>query len=353
MDFGIAVATSTNSWEVVKRAEELGFSYAWFYDTQLLCADVYAVMALAAHHTSRIKLATGVAVPSNRIAPVVASALATLNELAPGRVEFGIGTGFTARRTMGLSAVRLKAMTEYVHQVYGLLAGDTVSLGIEDKRRPVRLLSTEDGIINTRDPIPLHMSAMGPRARDVCAELEARWVNFISEPEGAKGDLEDMRRAWAAANKAPDALYSTAFVLGAVLDEGEAFDSPKAMAQAGPWVAVVFHSLVEAEERGSIRPVHESMADTLEEYKALYATYEPEDARYLSLHAGHLIRVRDDERHLISGDLIRNLSFSGTKAQIRDKFAAVGDAGYSQIAIQIVQGQEHAIEAWADVIDGF
>jgi 5,10-methylenetetrahydromethanopterin reductase len=353
MDFGIAVATSTNSWEVVKRAEELGFSHAWFYDTQLLCADVYAVMALAAHHTSRIKLATGVAVPSNRIAPVVASALATLNELAPGRVEFGIGTGYTARRTMGLNAVPLKAMTEYVHQVYGLLAGDTVSLGIEAKKRKIRLLSTADGLINTADPIPLHMSAMGPRARDVCADLDAGWVNFISEAHGAKGDLEDMQRAWAAANRLPDALHSTAFVLGAVLDEGEAFDSPRAMAQAGPWVAVVFHGLVEAEERGGVIPLPEVMAGTLEEYKALYATYRPEDARYLSLHAGHLVRVRDDERHLITGDLIRDLTFSGTKAQIRDKLAAVRDAGYSQVAIQIVQGQEHAVEAWADVIDGF
>ncbi len=36
-----------------------------------------------------------------------------------------------------------------------------------------------------------------------------------------------------------------------------------------------------------------------------------------------------------------------------EKLAAVRDAGYSQVAAQIVRGQEHAIDAWADVIDGF
>jgi len=34
MEFGIAVATAADSWKVVRCAEELGFSHAWFYDSQ-------------------------------------------------------------------------------------------------------------------------------------------------------------------------------------------------------------------------------------------------------------------------------------------------------------------------------
>ncbi len=109
MDFGINIAPAADSWKLVKRAEELGFSHAWFYDTQLLNADVFVAMAAAAVKTERVRLATGVLIPSNRIAPVTASALASLNRLAPGRIDFGIGTGFTARRTMGLRAVTLAA----------------------------------------------------------------------------------------------------------------------------------------------------------------------------------------------------------------------------------------------------
>ena len=48
MDFGINLAPAADSWKVVKRAEELGFSHAWFYDTQLLNADVFVAMAAAA-----------------------------------------------------------------------------------------------------------------------------------------------------------------------------------------------------------------------------------------------------------------------------------------------------------------
>src|SRR5438034_11163594 len=86
MDFGIQLATSSHHWKVVKRAEELGFTHAWFYDTQLLNADPFVAMAAAAMHTSRIRLCTGVLIPSNRIAPVTANALASLNALAPGRI---------------------------------------------------------------------------------------------------------------------------------------------------------------------------------------------------------------------------------------------------------------------------
>jgi 5,10-methylenetetrahydromethanopterin reductase len=48
MEIGICLPTKADSWAVVRRAEELGFSYAWFYDTQLLSADVLVAMGAAA-----------------------------------------------------------------------------------------------------------------------------------------------------------------------------------------------------------------------------------------------------------------------------------------------------------------
>ena len=84
MQFGIAIPTAADSWRLVRRAEELGFSHAWFFDTQMLSADPFVAMAAAAMKTTRIKLGTGVLIPSNRIAPVAANAFASLNKLAPG-----------------------------------------------------------------------------------------------------------------------------------------------------------------------------------------------------------------------------------------------------------------------------
>jgi 5,10-methylenetetrahydromethanopterin reductase len=107
MDFGIALATHAESWKHVVRAEQLGYTHASFFDTQMLNADPFVAMAAAAMKTTKIKLGTGVLIPSNRIAPVAASGLGSLNVLAPGRIEFGISTGFTARRTMGLKRIKL------------------------------------------------------------------------------------------------------------------------------------------------------------------------------------------------------------------------------------------------------
>jgi hypothetical protein len=44
MNFGIALATAADSWRMAQRAEELGFTHAWFYDTQMLSADCFVAM---------------------------------------------------------------------------------------------------------------------------------------------------------------------------------------------------------------------------------------------------------------------------------------------------------------------
>src|SRR5436309_8365275 len=148
MDFGINLATAADSFKIVKRAEGLGYARAWFYDTQMLNADVFVAMGAAAVQTSKIRLATGVLVPSNRIAPVTASALASLNALAPGRIDFGISTGFTARRTMGLRPVTLADMEEYIRVARGLLAGETLEWTFEGERRKIRFLNPDAGAID-------------------------------------------------------------------------------------------------------------------------------------------------------------------------------------------------------------
>src|SRR5438067_13757372 len=124
MDFGIGIASAHDSWKTAVRAEELGFTHAWFFDTQMITADCFVAMAAAAMKTSRIRLGTGVLVPSNRIAAVTANAFATLNGLAPRRIDFGVGTGFSARRAMGMGAMKLTDREEYLRGVVGLPGGE-------------------------------------------------------------------------------------------------------------------------------------------------------------------------------------------------------------------------------------
>src|SRR5277367_4302930 len=153
MQFAIAIPTDADSWRVLRRAEELGFARAWFYDTQMLSADPFVAMAAAAMKTTKIRLGTGVLIPTNRIAPVTANAFASLNRLAPGRIDFGVGTGFTGRRTMGLGAMKQGDMEEYIRVVMALLDGETPEFEIEGKHQKIAFLNPELKLINLRDEV--------------------------------------------------------------------------------------------------------------------------------------------------------------------------------------------------------
>ncbi|MBX6374213.1 MAG: LLM class flavin-dependent oxidoreductase [Acetobacteraceae bacterium] len=355
MEFGIAIPTDAESWKLVQRAEELGFTTAWFYDTQMLSADCFVAMGAAAVKTSRIRLGTGVVIPSNRIAPVTANAFATLNKLAPGRIDMGLGTGFTGRRAMGLGAMKLAEFEEYLRVMLALLRGETVETEVEGKRRKIRFLNPELGLFDTKTPMRLHIAAAGPKARALTARLGAGWINFFSDVPGAVAMLREMQAAWSAAGQAREALISTAFVLGCVLEEGEPYDSPRAIAQAGPRAAVLLHRAADEALSGlpNITPVPESCRAAVEGYVAVARGFEPKDAPWLQNHRGHLMFVRPDERPFITADLIRLSSFTATEAELKRRIGDLRDAGYTQFTVQIVPGQEQAIEDWGRIKRAF
>ncbi|MFZ5782207.1 MAG: LLM class flavin-dependent oxidoreductase [Pseudomonadota bacterium] len=355
MDFGIALPTAADSWKQVKEAEELGFTHAWFYDTQMLSADCFVAMGAAAVNTKRIRLGTGVLVPSNRIAPVAANAFATLNQLAPGRIDFGIGTGFTARRAMGFGAVKVKEMETYIHQVYGLLRGETVEFEMEGQRKKIRFLNPELPLFNTKDPIALHLSAFGPRTQALTAKLEAGWIDFVGKVETGIKEVEAMREAWTKAGRAVGDLQATAFALGCVLQDGERADSERAMAQAGPRAAVALHRAADQALMG-LAPTAIMVSDTmpeLQEYIELARGFEPKDAPYLMNHRGHLMFVKPEEKRFVTAELIAATTFTATESEIKRRIDALRAAGYTQFTIQLVPGQEHALADWARIRKAF
>jgi len=355
MDFGIGIASASDSWKTALRAEELGFTHAWFYDTQMITADCFVAMAAAAMKTSKIRLGTGVLVPSNRLAAVTANAFATLNGLAPGRIDFGVGTGFSARRAMGLGAMKLADMEEYIRVVYGLLRGEIVETEIEGKPRKIQFLNPDAELFNTIDPIPLHVSAYGPRARRLTAKLAAHWKCFIQDVPGALDALAEMKASWAEAGHAADALYSTAWLCSCVLAPDEPADSPRAMAQAGPRAATLLHRAADAEQQGwqnTMTSAPELAAD-IAGYLELARHFEPQDARYLFNHRGHLIFVKPEERPFISAELIRRTSFTAIEAELIQRVEALRSAGWSQITIAITPGEERALDDWARVKAAF
>ena len=132
------------------------------------------------------------------------------------------------------------------------------------------------------------------------------------------------------------------------MQPGEPYDSPRAKAQAGTSVAVVFHDMAETTPPGSLAGALDGLGDKVEAYRQHYLSY-PEGSRYLHNHRGHLMVLRPEERQLISADLIQTMTFTGEKAALRERLRTLEDAGYQQFTIQVVEGQESALEDWAEV----
>jgi 5,10-methylenetetrahydromethanopterin reductase len=355
MRFAIAIPTDADSWRAVRRAEELGFHRAWFYDTQMLSADPFVAMAAAALKTTKIRLATGVLIPSNRIAAVAANAFASLNKLAPGRIDFGVGTGFTGRRAMGLGSVKLTDMEEYIRVVQALLRDETVEAEIEGKKRLIRLLNPELGLINTSDPVPLYIAATGPRARKLTAKLGAGWINTAGDIAGAAAGITEMAGFWHEAGHSRDALDAVVLTGGAILRDGEAVDSDRVIAQAGPRAAMLLHRAAD-QALGGFPPMASmppALADTIAAYIETARQFSPQGAHYLENHRGHLMFVKPEERRFVTADLIRATTITGSEAEIQATITGFAEAGYSEIAIQIVPGQEHAIEDWGRIRRSF
>ena len=70
-----AFATSLDSPEHTRIAEDLGYARAWFYDSPPLYPDVWVQLCRAAERTQHIGLATGVIVPHLRHPMATAAAI--------------------------------------------------------------------------------------------------------------------------------------------------------------------------------------------------------------------------------------------------------------------------------------
>ena len=150
----------------VQLAESLGFDTAWIADTHLVCRELWVTLAACATGTSRIRLGPGIAVPHTRHISVTASAIATLHELAEGRVVIGIGTGGSAAETMGLSVgkvARIATLESMAGALRRLLGRESIRL---DNGTDARLAWLE------RSPtIPLYLAGSGPRMLDAAGRL--------------------------------------------------------------------------------------------------------------------------------------------------------------------------------------
>jgi alkanesulfonate monooxygenase SsuD/methylene tetrahydromethanopterin reductase-like flavin-dependent oxidoreductase (luciferase family) len=340
MDFGICVLPRPDTCaQQAKLAESYGFSHIWIADTQLMAGDVYVCLALIAAATSRVKLGTGVAIAGTRIPPVTACALGSLNQIAPGRVVCGIGTGNSARRAMGLPPYTLRELREHVRVVRGLLGGGEVEYRENEARHTIRFFHQSMEFVNLRERIPIYVAANQPRAMELAGEIGDGFIT--SRSNTVEGWSDCWRRVSLGAqrhSRNPAELYTMMLTAAALMGPDETYDSPRIKAEAGPWAAVALHSLYEGVTRLEQAPA--PLRPIFARYKAwVDERSRGNDRYYLTLHDGHGLYVRPDEERFITAELVRHTTMTAPPEELRGRLRALADAGVKQVALIPTPGE--------------
>lgn len=333
MDFGVTFPARVGDFELIELAERLGYQQAWFYDSQMIYSDVYATMALAAHRTSRIRLGTGVAVPTTRMAPTIAHSIATINQLAPGRVELGVGTGNTARLTMGLRPITLSRMKREVRLIQTLLAGDSGNLTEEGEEHLVRFLHPHRHYINVKDHITVSISALGPKTLAYCGSESDGHITWGLDSDGIRTARKIIDDAAEKRGKTGDDVPSKCFFPTAILAPGETVASPRIMRLIAPFIMNFLH--VQVEWGTDLLPEIPAVTEWVERYKK-YAAGLPAETRHLTLHEGHIIYARDDEKEFAVPELADAVALIGHPDEIIARIHEMEEAGLSHFAFQVM-----------------
>jgi 5,10-methylenetetrahydromethanopterin reductase len=290
-------------------AEQLGYRRAWLYDSPALYHDVWMTLALAADRTSRIELGPAVLVPSLRHPMVNAAAIATLVDLAPGRVVVAIGAGFTGRHVLGHRAMRWADVREYVHVLRALLAGDAVGYD----GRLVQMVHSRGYAPPRPIDVRILIGADGPKGNAVAAELgDGSYAAALPNPEAA-------------------GRWSALLQFGTILDDGEDAGCDRVVDAVGPAVAVALHGMY---ERGGAETV-DALPGGPEWRAAIDAL--PAARRHLAIHEGHLVTTTERDRAALAAgtaSLIPSFTLTGTAADVRTRVEALQEVGVTEVAYQ-------------------
>ena len=340
MDFGICVMPKPDTCaREAQLAEAMGFSHIWVADTQLMAGDVFVCLALIAAATRRAKLCTGVAIAGTRIAPVTACALGSLNQVAPGRVVCGIGTGNSARRAMGLPPYTLRELREHVIVVRGLLAGGEVEYRESNLHRTVRFFHQPMGFVNLHDRVPIYVAANQPKAMELAGEIGDGFITSrTNTAEGWRDAWQRVRNSAERHGRNPADLYTVLLTTAALMRPGESYDSPRIRSAAGAWTTVALHSLYEGVT--SIEQAPAPLRPIFQEYKAYMDDRMRGDERYyLTLHDGHGLYVRPGEERFVTAELIRYTTMTSPPEELCERIRALERAGVKQIAFIPTHGE--------------
>jgi len=196
MDLGVTLQTNPPARRVVeltKRAEELGFTHAWTFDSHILWEEPFVIHSQMLSATERMMVGPFVTNPISRDPTVTASTFATLNEMFGNRTVCGIGRGDSVVRVLGRKPTTLAQLEAAMHAIKELAEGRPVEVaGVE-----VKIPWVENGRLD------VWMAGYGPKALDLVGRKADGFILQLADPAILRWTMQRVHDAARAAGRDP------------------------------------------------------------------------------------------------------------------------------------------------------
>ena len=196
MDFGVTLQTNPPASRVVeltRKAEDLGFGYAWTFDSHILWQEPYVIHSQMLSATQRIMVGPFVTNPVSRDPSVTASTFATLNEMFGNRTICGIGRGDSVVRVLGRKPTTLRQLEEAMYVIKELAEGREVDYSDVE----VRIPWIEDGKLD------VWMAGYGPKALNLIGRKADGFILQLADPVILEWTMQQVHDAAREAGRDP------------------------------------------------------------------------------------------------------------------------------------------------------
>ncbi len=305
-----------------KLAEDLGFDCVVHADQRFGGEkDVFVTLAADALSTQRVSLGPCVSDPFSRIPAMLASAIASLDELSGGRALLGLGAGGSGFAQMHLERRHVnQALREAIVTIRALLSGEAVTF---DGR--LFKLTGASLRLGARPDLPIILATRSPMNLELAGELAdgALIATYVSN-EQLRFAIDKIRAGAQRAGRKPEDVRLISWVYTSISEDG--------------------HQAVE-----NVRWfVTQALINTSPEaYPAIFEGFDPELA-------GFLTRCRDlgregievayENRGLITDQVIQRFSVAGTADECITKIRAITSMGIDEVWLRCFSAPRSEIE---------
>ena len=275
---------------VAVRCEDLGYDACWI--GELWGRDAFVTLTAVADAVSRVDLGTAIVNVFSRSPATLASAAATLTEVAPAGVRLGIGPS-TPKAIEDLHGRDYDRPVRRLHETAELIAAFTAGEGRVDYDGET--VSVADFPALDAE-VPVYTAALGPAARRATGRVADGWLpHNVPFPELSSA-FETVAETAREAGRDPDEITVAPYVPAAVAEDP-------------------------TEARAAVRGHLAYYVGSGEGYRRAVASAFPDEAERIAEAWGN--GERDTAREAVTGEMVDALGVAGTPETARERFETV------------------------------